>query len=82
MLLCFALVIIMGIVEIFNLSSTGNEKLEQTQQQYLNVKRGTEKVVSTGVMNFILVSGAAVSIILSVMSYKLVIGIEKVEIWR
>lgn len=79
MLLCFALIIIMGIVELFNLSSLINEKIEQKQQEYLNVKRSAEKVVSTAVMNFIYVSCAAVSILLSIISYKLVIGVEKVE---
>lgn len=79
MLLCFALIIIMGIVEIFNLSSLITEKIEQKQQEYLNVKKSAEKVVSTTVINFIYISCAAVSILLSIISYKLVIGVEKVK---
>jgi hypothetical protein len=79
MLLCFSLIIVAGIVEAFNLSSLINEKLEQNHQEFLNVKKGTEQAVSRVVVNFVYISGAALAIVLSIISYKLVIGVEKVE---
>jgi energy-coupling factor transporter transmembrane protein EcfT len=80
MLLCFALIIVMGIVEAFNLSSLMNDKLEQQQQEFLNVKKGAEEAVSRAMVNFVYVSGAALAILLTIMSYKLVKGVEKVKL--
>lgn len=83
MLLSLSLIIVMGIVEAFNLSSLINDKVEQRRQEFLNVTQGAENAVSRALINFIYISCAAVAVLLSVMSYKLVIGVEKVEIeWK
>lgn len=79
MLLSFALILIMGVIEIFNFSSLITEKVEHKQQEYLNVKKGGEKQVSSAVVNFVYFSLAAVSIVLSILSFKLVKGVEKVN---
>jgi hypothetical protein len=78
MLFSFAFIIIMALFEIFNLKSLMNEKTEQ--KKYLNIKKGEEKENSLVAMNFVCVSFAAVSIILSIMSFKLVKGVEMVNI--